>query len=146
MRLGLQTPIINNHAALYMKLLYPQLLKRKSWAFLNAFSKSIRASNLMIEIEHRIHKSILNCFPVCFCLQYRWFNLWYVYTLAPNTQQERNWMSNQMSSELMNSKVTRRKGCFLVIEPRCCPVSYLRSPSGIISCLPGISFFIDVSF
>jgi len=69
MRLGLQTPVLDNHATLHRKTFHPQLLSRECWAFLSVFSGSISASKLMMDMGHGIHESFLHCFPPCLHLQ-----------------------------------------------------------------------------
>lgn len=82
MRLGLQTPVLGNHATLPRNPFHPQLLNREHRAFLGVFSGSIRASDMMMDTGHGIHESFLHCFPPCLHLQIFGFTcdmypLWY---------------------------------------------------------------------
>lgn len=110
MRLGLQPPVPDNHATLQRKPFHPHLLNREHWAFLNVFSGSISASNLMTDMGHGILESFLHCFPLCFHFQIFDFTC-DMFTLWHPPQQGRNEMrTNWEAPELINSEVTKRKG------------------------------------
>lgn len=91
MRLGLQTPVVGNHATLPRNPFHPQLLNREHRTFLGVFSGSICASDMVMDTGHGIHESFLHGFPPCLHLQI-FGSTCDMYPLVPNPQQERSEM------------------------------------------------------